>query len=354
MKKKRKREKPIPAKDFLSTGSTLLNLACSGKPNGGFYKKGIFLIVGDSDSGKTFLSMTCFAEAAINPQFKKYRFIHDNAEGGALMDFTEFFGKDVARRVEEPPNGISEYLEQFYFNLDELHNEGVPFIYVLDSMDALDTIAAAKKFQEHKKAAKKGTEATGSYGLDKPKMNSEGLRRAKHQLKKSKSIIIIISQTRDTIGFGAKFKPKTRSGGRALKFYVRLEIWSSIFKNLKKTVRGAPRQIGIIAKLKVVKNHLTGQKSECEVPIFNSYGMDDLGSCIDFLIKEKHWKASSKKDIGPETKVKAPEFKFKGTKRKLLKRIEKRGLETELQMIVAEIWDEIKELSKVDRKPRYE
>jgi len=73
LRRKKKREKL----SFLSTGSTLLNLACTGKPYYGFAKGHYYFIVGDSVSGKTFLSLTCLAEASINPNFDNYRFIYD-------------------------------------------------------------------------------------------------------------------------------------------------------------------------------------------------------------------------------------------------------------------------------------
>ena len=53
--KKKKKHKKLTGKDFLSTGSTLLNLACTGKPYRGFAKGKYYFIVGDSSSGKTFL-----------------------------------------------------------------------------------------------------------------------------------------------------------------------------------------------------------------------------------------------------------------------------------------------------------
>ena len=99
---RRKRKAPIGSKDLLGTGSTLLNLACTGKPNGGFAKGRYFFLVGDSASGKTFVSLTCLSEASINPQFDEYRFIYDDAESGALMDIERFFGKAVAERLEPP------------------------------------------------------------------------------------------------------------------------------------------------------------------------------------------------------------------------------------------------------------
>ena len=75
----------VSRRDLLSTGSTLLNLACSENPFGGFLKGKYYLLVGDSDSGKTFLSMSCFAEAMIQKPFKNYRLIYDYVEDGMLM-----------------------------------------------------------------------------------------------------------------------------------------------------------------------------------------------------------------------------------------------------------------------------
>ena len=89
--------------------------------------------------------------------------------------------------------------------------------HVLDSMDALLAMASNKKFAKRKQATRgDGEEIKGSYGMDKPKENSESLRRALAGLRKTGSILIVISQTRDNIGFGAMFQPKTRSGGHAL------------------------------------------------------------------------------------------------------------------------------------------
>ncbi len=95
-------KKELKRADYLSTGSTLLNLACTGYPFRGFAKGYYYFIVGDSTSGKTFLSLTCLAEASINKNFKDYRFIYDNSEGGALMDIERFFGSGVAERIEPP------------------------------------------------------------------------------------------------------------------------------------------------------------------------------------------------------------------------------------------------------------
>lgn len=340
------KKKPAATAPFqgLSTGSTLLNLACSGRSDVGFLPGTYVFLVGDSASGKSFLSLTCLAEAAMNPLFKSYRFIYDNAENGALMDIGRFFGQEVARRLEVAT--ISDTLEGFFYNLDDAFTEARPFIYVLDSMDCLTTEEETDKFAEGKQASRTGKQVAGSYGTSKAKANSAGIRRIIPKLKDTGSILIIISQTRDNIGFGAQFNPKTRSGGHALRFYCHLELWSSIRSRIKKTVRGKERQLGIVCKAEVKKNRLTGRERSVEIPILHSSGIDDLGSCVDYLIDEGHWAKSG-------ANVTAGEFDHKGSRDKLIARIEDEGREPELRQLVAKVWTDIETACTVSRKPRY-
>lgn len=344
------KKKDAMSKDFVSTGSTILNIACSGNPDNGFMKGHYYFIVGDSASGKTFLSLTCLAEASINEKFNDYRFIYDNSEDGALMDLSKFFGKKVAERIEPPSmdDGLpvfSSTIEDFYFHLDDAVKTGKPFIYVLDSMDSLSSIDEIEKFDETKETVRKGRQATGSYGDGKAKKNSANLRRILAPLKKTGSILIIINQTRDNLGFG--FEKKTRSGGHALRFYACIEMWSSIKSKIKKTVEGKPRTIGIECQIQIKKNRLIGKESTITVPIYYSHGIDDVGSCINYLLEENHWKLKANSIV-------ADEFNFKGTFEKLVKFIEKEGKESELRQIVKSVWSNIEESCAIKRKFRYE
>jgi len=345
-------QQEILRSDYLSTGSTLLNMACTGKPYGGFLKGHYFFIVGDSASGKTFLSLTCFAEAAINRHFDNYRLIFDNVEGGALMSLRKFFGKGVADRLEPPAvddEGKPVYsatIEDFYFHVDDAQKIGKPFVYVLDSMDALSSLYEKKKFDEKKKASRGGPVAKGDYGDGKAKSNSTMLRKVLSGIHKTGSILILISQTRDNVG-GGPFEPsKVRSGGRALKFYCGLELWSSVRGVIKKTVKGKPRKIGVKVKVQVQKNRIQGKDRTIELPIHYSMGIDDLGSCVDFLVEEDHWPATNGMIV-------ADDLDLKGKRETLIRKIEAGGLERDLRELVTDVWNEIEKACEVIRKPRY-
>jgi hypothetical protein len=315
-----------------------LNLGATGRIAGCFVKGHYYWFVGDSTSGKSFLALTCFAEACINPNFDGYRIIYDNAEDGALMDIEKFFGKAVVDRIE-PPAGtkeepeFSETTEDFYFNIDDAVEGGVPFIYVLDSMDMLESNEDQDKFKEVKDARKKNKKVTGSFGMQKAKANSAYVRRIVRGCRDTGSIVIIISQTRDNVGYGSQYDPKRASGGRSLKFYATLEIWTSVKEKLKKTLRGKARKIGIRSKVQLKKNRITGKDRDVLVPIFYDRGIDDLESCIDFLLEEKHW-------TGTDSSINAPEFDFKGSKDKLVQRIENADEEIELRKLTAKVWND--------------
>lgn len=354
---KQKRKKGIPLAEFVSSGSTLLNLACSDKLNGGFAKGHYYSLIGDSTSGKTWLSLTCNAEAAINPNFDNYDFIFDNVEDGALMDIEAYFGPKMLARMRSPgKNGEnSTTVETFYYHLDDCikraKKTGRPFIYVLDSQDALGSEAAKAKFEEQKEAYEKGKESKGSYGDGKAKYHSENIRNVLSGIRETKSILIVIGQTRDNVT-GMGFDKKTRSGGKSLRFYATLEIWSSVQEKLYKNVNGKKRQIGILANIKIKKNRFTGKNSEVTIPIYTSIGIDDTGSCVDFLLEEKHWKLIQKK--GEDTKViDAVELDFQGSRGALIRHIEENDLEPDLRQIVGDVWQEIQDAMAIHRKNKY-
>lgn len=354
-----KRARPLLSpEDAVSTGSTLLNLACSGHSRCGFRKGHYYFLVGDSQSGKTWTSLSCFAESARNAAFDDYELILDNVEDGALMDFSFYFGKKAASRIRPPayhPDGSpknSETVEDFYYHITDLLKAGKKIIYVLDSQDALDSKAANKKFAKQKKAHQKGEKEAGSYGDGKAKYHSENIRGLLALLRKTGSILIIIGQTRDNVG-SLGFDKKTRSGGKALKFYATLEIWTSV-KPLKgkiiKTVREKPRTVGIICLAEVRKNRFTGRVGKdrtVEIPIYFDYGIDDIGSCIDYLVAEQHWNAT--KGV-----IQASEFNFKGQRSKLIRYIEQKELEKDLRKLTAKVWKQIEDESRIERKRRYE
>ena len=97
---------------------------------------------------------------------------------------------------------------------------------------------------------------------------------------------------------------------------------------------------------KVSKNKLTGKKRVIEFPIYDDYGVDDIGASTDFLLKKGIW---TKKGLV----IQAPEFSLKGTREKIISQIEMNSLENDLQLLVGEVWNNIEEEIRLKRKPKY-
>lgn len=344
---------PIPPEDFLSCGITVLNLAATGRPDA-FVPKGKYVyIVGDSSAGKSWLAFNLLAEAARNKQFDNHRFVFDNAERGAMMDIPRYFGAAVAERLE-PPRGdthdpeYSATVQQFFFNVDEAIDAG-PCIYILDSVDAIGADEDDEQFEGEKRAYEQGKPAPGSYGMAKPKYISRHINRVAQRLTENGSIMVLISQTRDKIG-GHIPGLKTRSGGRALKFFARLELWMSVKGPIKKTVMGKEREIGSHLLIDIQKNHINGWEGKVPlIPFHRQLGFDSIGADIDFLVDEKHWSKGK-----GESKIEADEFDFVGTRDALITYIESTNSEQSLRAIVAHKWREIEEACSIQRKAKYQ
>jgi recA bacterial DNA recombination protein len=351
--KKRIKETSIPSEDFCTSGITGMDLAISGRIGQGIAKGVFYFFIGDSSSGKTVIAITILDEVANDPKFDEYEIVFYPIEDGALMDLRKFFSKALRRRISTADGGTwkerkaPQTVSEFYDLALEQVSKG-PCIIVCDSMDALETKEEKALEEENARRRKKGLKEKQSYGLTKPKQNSARLRVLKNEIKKNGSILIIISQTRQNINPRmAMFEPRTRSGGDALKFYCRFEMWLSRKKKLFEKIGDKKIRIGQITKMNVTKNHISGWEGEIEVPIYRKVGVDDLGGMIDYLTEWGHWKVS-------KGLINAVEFDVKKKREDLAAYIEWNDEYPKLQSIVARYWKEIEDSVAIRRKKRHE
>lgn len=332
--------------ELLPTGSTLLNLACAGSPFGGYSMGSIVNLVSDSDVGKSILAMTTMADIATKKAYDHYRLIYLAVEP-LNFDIEQLFGKKAKERIEVM---LLETIEEVFVHFMKWCSERRSFVCVVDSYDALQVQDEVKKGKEASKRKAGPTKDDNMAGYDsaaKTKKLKTFLRFAKTDLPKSKSLLIVISQVIQNMEPGM-FKPKfIVTGGQPIKHFPIHRIWLKPVKDID--VLG--RRIGRRVRAEVFKNHFTGKHREAEFPVYEQLGVDDLGSCVDFLVDEKHWKESTKKG---ETGITCPELNFTGESVKdIIKHIENNNLYQELYRTVTKKWQEIEEALKLDRKPRF-
>ena len=341
------RSKDLDPSDFLSTGSTLLNLALTDRKDSGFRKGRMVNLVGDSSAGKSFLALTVLAEAAQSPEFEEYRLIYDDAENALCFDMVKLFGKKASKRIDTTIK--SDTVQKWKKNMIRLVEDGIPFIYVLDSFDSLTSTEALDRAI---KAAKSDGDEGGSYKTEKPRIGSETASMLVEPIAETGSILIIVSQTRDNIGvtFGEK---KKRSGGNWLQFYSTHVPWMAILERERHevTVNGkkVKRVTGVHTRVRCKKNKVTGKERECEISISYDYGIDDIYSNIKFLVESGTWSSKSGY-IVPEG---IADEKMKDDD--LRQYVEDNNLEADLADLVEETWRKIEAaFIPKERKPKYE
>lgn len=355
----------------ISTGLTLLNLLLSGDRLGGFDLGTVGLVVGDSKTGKSWVLMEMLAHAARNPKFKEFSLIYDDVEGGIGYDIGDKFGRTAGKRIRLPKQGRklapSKTVQDFYHSAIAEMREA-PCIYILDSHDACSDQTSQDNVEETitKRAAGKEAGEKASYGTAKARANSKYMPELIDAARESGSLVILICQTRDNIGFDAMFNPKSRSGGKALRFYNSQEIWFSNGSAIKRKTRGHDHKVGHELIVKSQKNRVTGLESQIIIPILTGYGADEIGSQLDWLKlygflesesaddEEEYESPRKKKKASAVLKLPKQVGGLEGNRANLIAEIEEIGAEEALSKFTAQCWKELENELRPKRKSRWE
>lgn len=346
-------ERDISPEDLLSSGCSVFNMAATGTTKGAFVKGHYIHFVGSSGSGKTWQALTILAEAANNKNFDDYELIYDGPENGAFDTIFKYFGAKLKSRIVNPKlekdlQTSSKTTEDFYFTLHTLQKNKKKFVYVLDSMDALHSAADEAKLDEDASKHAKGKKSEkGSYGTGKAKDNSTYLRSIVNKLSETGSILIVISQTRKTIGMGAMFNPETYSGGDALTFYSHMRVWTKIKKTLKKDINGKKYVYGNILQYTIKKNRIEGWEGTIDIPFLKRSGLDDVGASVSFLVNVRHWKKTGRG-------INATELNLNMSQEDLIEHIQNNGLEKQLNKVIRAVYRDIQKQCTIVRKKKYE
>jgi RecA/RadA recombinase len=324
---------------FISTGSTLLNLACSDRIDGGYLLGSIVHIVGDAHVGKSLVALTLMAEAVLRHEFDNYQLIYGEYEAAMNFPLENMFGQNI-NRVQFVPTD-KDRLKGAVTAQDwhsYLLNLKTPYIHITDSLDAIIDEGELEDDRPTK----------GGWSTGKAKVSSALFPKIVGKIESSDSLEIVISQTRDNIGvmFGEK---KTHSGGNAIKFYRSHSIWLAIGDRIYKMIRNKKREVGVHVTAKIKKNKVTGKVRQVTFPVYYDLGIDDVGSMIDWMVDEIFWgkeknMINTANDFGLDSPI---------SRDKLITYIEEYNLENTLRKVVGECWKELEDEISIKRKPRY-
>ena len=261
---------PTDIKDFVSTGSTLLNLAISNKPNGGVAVGRITEINGLESSGKSLIGAHILAET----QRKGGVAVYIDTETSVSREFLEAIGIDVGNMLYihlETVEDVFESIEKIVVKIRESERDRLVTILV-------DSLAGATTRSELEGDFDKEGWATG-----KAIIISKAMRKITQMIGRQKIALIFTNQLRQKLGvmFG---EPWTTSGGKALPFHASTRIR---LKNLGQIKDKKTNTIGMKMRAQVIKNRLGPPMRHADFNLYFESGIDDDGSWLQVLKDHK-------------------------------------------------------------------
>ena len=262
---------PTDIKEFVSTGSSVLDLAISNRPNGGVAVGRITEINGLESSGKSLIGTHILAET----QKRGGIAVYIDTETSVSREWLETIGVDVSKLLYlhvETVEDIFECIESIIVKIRESDRDRLVSILV-------DSLAGASTKVEMEADFEKDGWATS-----KAIIVSKAMRKITQMIGRERIALVFTNQLRQKLGvmFG---DPWTTSGGKALPFHASTRIR---LKNMGQIKVGAKNDvIGMKCRAQIIKNRLGPPLRHADFNLYFDSGIDDMGSWLTVLKDHK-------------------------------------------------------------------
>jgi len=309
---------------LLSTGSTLLDLSISGgRKRGGGVPGGIITeIYGPYGSGKTAI----LAELCASSQSRKGEALFLDPEGRLDKEYSRIYGMAIDKNNYAMPDTVEQVFKTIRDWDAPDRGSKVTHVVGVDSLAALSTDLEMDKGDK--------------MGMRRAKDFSTELRKTARVIKKRNWLIAATNQVRD--GEYGEFTP----GGNAIAFYASLRMRVAQLKRIEKKVKLASgkevaKVIGIQSHVFIKKSTVDDPFRECDIFIVFGYGIDDIRGNLQF------WK-----DMTGDTLYETPDKKRYQSMDQAILRVEEAKLENDLRRNTIDLWEEIEQKFKTNRREK--
>ena len=291
-------EDPSTISDWVSTGSSMLDLAISNRPHGGLPVGRIVELTGLEGTGK---SLVC-AHIVADTQKKGGKALFIDTENSESREFWKSLGVDLSK--SKLMYSQAETVEDIFDRIEK----AITFIRK-DHPDLLLTIIVDSVAAASTKAELESDHGKDGYATGKSIIISKAMRKITNMIGKQKVLTVFTNQLRQNLNamaFGDKY---VVSGGKALAYHCSVRVRLNNTGKLKK----GEEIIGNECKAVVVKNRMGPPNRLANFDIYYDSGIADYSSWIKVLkdnnlIKQGGAYYTYQKDDGTEWKFQSKDF----------------------------------------------
>ena len=292
---------PTIVKEWVGTGSTMLDLAISNRKYGGFPVGRVSEITGLEQSGKSLLA----AHALLNTQKKGGLAVYIDTENAIATEYLSAIGLNLKDMLYIPLETVEDIFETVDVIIEKVRSSDKNRLVTI----VVDSIAGASTKTEMAADFDKD-----GYATAKALIISKAMRKITNLIGRERICLIITNQLRQKLNAPAFSDPWTTPGGKGIPFHASVRLRLSSIGAIKAKREGRDEIVGSRVKAKLVKNRVGPPLRECEYEVYFDSGIDDYSSWLT-VMKEHNlvsqsgaWYSWTDKRSGEVIKFQSKEF----------------------------------------------
>jgi recombination protein RecA len=292
---------PTIVKEWVSTGSTILDLAISNRKDGGLPVGRVSEITGLEQSGKSLVA----AHVLLNTQKRGGLAVYIDTENAISSEYLTAIGLNLKEMLYVPLETVEDIFSTVDVIIDKARSSDKDRLVTI----VVDSIAGASTKTEMSADFDKD-----GYATAKALIISKAMRKITNLIGRERICLLITNQLRQKLNAPAFSDPWTTPGGKGIPFHASVRIRLSSIGAIKSKVDGRDQIVGSRVKAKIVKNRVGPPLRECEYEIYFDSGIDDYSSWLTtmkeygLVNQSGAWYSWTDKKSGEVIKFQSKEF----------------------------------------------